>query len=121
MVYSDEQVARLESVVDALCGKGFFKFAEQISLIMEAVGQFMQSVKTVTDYIAEMTAQYIPPEPVDSLEEVFQKFEKEASTVLDRNLSPREYGERLSWVKVLWRAKIPCPLPSSEKNKAILG
>lgn len=25
MVYSDEQVARLESVVDALCGKGFFK------------------------------------------------------------------------------------------------
>lgn len=97
MVYSDEQVARLESVVDALCGKGFFKFAEQISLIMEAVGQFMQSAKTVTDYIAEMTAQYIPPEPVDSLEEVFQKFEKEDSTVLDRNLSPREYGERLSW------------------------
>ena len=96
MVYSDEQVARLESVVDALCGKGFFKFAEQISLIMEAVGQFMQSAKTVTDYIAEMTAQYIPPEPVDSLEEVFQKFEKEDSTVLDRNLSPREYGERLS-------------------------
>lgn len=99
MVYSDERVARLESIVDALCGKGLFKFAEQISLIMEAVGEFMQSVKTVTDYIAEMTAQYIPPEPVDllSLEEAFQKFEKEASTVLDRNLSPREYGERLSW------------------------
>ena len=97
MVYSDEQVARLESVVDFLCGKGLFKFAEQISLIMEAVGEFMQSVKIVTDYIAEMTAQYIPPEPVDSLEEVFQKFEKEASRVLDSSLSPREYGERLSW------------------------
>lgn len=25
MVYSDEQVARLESIVDALCGKGLFK------------------------------------------------------------------------------------------------
>ena len=120
MVYSDEQVARLESIVDALCGKGLFKFAELISLIMEAVGEFMQSVKTVTDFIAEMTAQYIPPEPVDSLslEEAFQKLEKEASTVLDRSLSPREYGEQLGWGKCgrpykPWRCSY---IPSFKRN-----
>lgn len=92
MDYSADDIARaLEAVclVEKRCREAYNQI---LDACIKAIIEFHIAMMRV----AEVAAQYTPPEPDESFEDELNRFVEECCFD-GEDLTPRQYGERLSW------------------------
>ncbi len=96
MDYSDIDIARVTEKLSAAVKKYIDLYEtvyEELALFMKAV---VEPCREFDRAMTRVAASYIVPEPGESLEDALERFVKENHS-FEEELTPRQYGERLSW------------------------
>lgn len=92
MDYSADDIARALEAVRIIENRCVESYNQILDACIEALREFDRAMARV----AEVVAKYVRPEPDESWEDALNRFVEEHCFDIEA-LTPRQYGERLSW------------------------